>query len=434
MGFGLSVVIPVWNKWSLTKDCLASLAQCVRTGGDGEDLEVLVVDNGSSDATSEACAPTGQRLFGARFRYLRLPQNRNFAGACNVGAQEAQGKRLFFLNNDTLSQPGWRAPLEKALDADPRLAGVGPLLLYPQVHGFSDRVQHLGVCFGPDMHVSHLHEFLPATHPLCARPRRMQVITAAALCMERALFLRCGGFDEAFVNGFEDVDLCARLHAEQLYFGVEPASRIYHLCGQTPGRADHDAANSAYLNAKGAPSLTPDRHLLLAEDGYRLRLDSWLNFSVGLTPVRGHELERRLCREPEIATARALIAEEPYWMPGYVWLAERLAEERPDEALSLALLASYLFPMPPVLVLALKMIARCGQQARFPHLAEPVSAMVSAAENRIAELRTLRRKLRGRFPELVTDADDLLARDDQFRRGELAAVRRDLRAFSADSL
>ena len=67
----VSVIIPAWNLWEMTAACLRSLAEC----SIGEDLEVLVVDNGSTDATARELEPLGQRLWGADFRALRLPEN-----------------------------------------------------------------------------------------------------------------------------------------------------------------------------------------------------------------------------------------------------------------------------------------------------------------------------------------------------------------------
>ena len=60
-----SVVIPVYNKWELTENCLRSLAATLA----GNSCEIIVVDNASSDATREACPALGQALFGELFRY-----------------------------------------------------------------------------------------------------------------------------------------------------------------------------------------------------------------------------------------------------------------------------------------------------------------------------------------------------------------------------
>ena len=62
----ISCIIPAWNLWETTRACLLSLAE----HSQGEDMDVVVVDNGSTDATREALAPLGEQLFGARFTAL----------------------------------------------------------------------------------------------------------------------------------------------------------------------------------------------------------------------------------------------------------------------------------------------------------------------------------------------------------------------------
>ncbi len=88
----ISVVIPVFNKWELTKACLESLAQHTPSGV----VEVIVVDNGSTDETAHALAPLGKQLFGDLFAPIRWEENRNFGPACNAGAAAARAPMLFF--------------------------------------------------------------------------------------------------------------------------------------------------------------------------------------------------------------------------------------------------------------------------------------------------------------------------------------------------
>ena len=102
----VSVIIPVFNNWELTRQCLSSLAE-----NSPADLEVIVVDNGSTDETATGLEPLGQTLFEKHFRRIRFEENRNFAPACNAGAQAAHSEFLFFLNNDTIIRPGWLPPL-----------------------------------------------------------------------------------------------------------------------------------------------------------------------------------------------------------------------------------------------------------------------------------------------------------------------------------
>src|SRR5205807_1738966 len=94
-----SIVIPVHDQAFYTRVCLASLEP------EQDGAEVLVVDNGSSDATP---ALLGEWADGERRRRaLRFDENLGFGPACNAGAGAAGGELLVFLNNDTFVLPGW---------------------------------------------------------------------------------------------------------------------------------------------------------------------------------------------------------------------------------------------------------------------------------------------------------------------------------------
>lgn len=103
-GMKTSIIIPVLNKWELTKACLESL-RAHTSAADGE-IEVILIDNASKDATPLEAPALGQAFFGAGFVYLPQSVNRNFSASCNIGARAATGDLLFFLNNDTMLTPG----------------------------------------------------------------------------------------------------------------------------------------------------------------------------------------------------------------------------------------------------------------------------------------------------------------------------------------
>ena len=82
----LSIVIPVWNNWHLTKSCIQDLSKL-------KDVEIIIVDNGSSDDTK-----TLDSL--ANLKVIRNLKNEGFAKACNKGYANAQSDVVMFLNND----------------------------------------------------------------------------------------------------------------------------------------------------------------------------------------------------------------------------------------------------------------------------------------------------------------------------------------------
>lgn len=281
-----SIIIPVRNNWDFTRACLKALGRTLR----GEAVEVIVADNASTDVTPQGCPALGASLFGARFHYLRLEQNINFGPASNLGAKNAAGKYLIFLNNDTVPLDGWYRPLLNDFAAFPDIAATGPLLLYPKTAPLGHTVQHLGGFVSSHLHVGHLYEGLPEASPLVKKRRFFQFITAACLVMPRALFFEAGMFDEAFINGFEDVELCARLRQRGKWMTVNPASRVIHYQSQTPGRHAHEKENSALLRQKGLKFFVPDRHLHVERDGLELTLNDW---------------QMPICRSPLLPAAAA---------------------------------------------------------------------------------------------------------------------------------
>ncbi len=262
----LSVIIPVLNKWELTRNCLQSLAQHTS----GHDMEVIVVDNASTDATPAELTALGSSLFGPRFTAIRNNENINFGPASNLGAKAAASGLLFFLNNDTLATPNWLPPLLAALDEEPKPAAVGPLLLY-----MDDTVQHLGMGFSL-AGLGHLYQCYPAAHPVVKNPRRVQGLTAAALLLPKALFFDFGGFYEEYKNGFEDVDLCLHLSHAGHAMRCVSNSVIYHLESQTPGRKGSEEHNSRILGARCGHLVKPDTHLHAVNDGLKPVLNDTL--------------------------------------------------------------------------------------------------------------------------------------------------------------
>ena len=309
-----SVVIPVFNNWELTRDCLRSL----REHTSGVDFEVVVADTASSDATAQELLPLGESLFPGRFLRLHFEENRNFGPACNAGARAATAPLVFFLNNDTLLTPGWFAPLLEALGADDSLGAVGPLLLYPD-----NTVQHLGVTFTPTG-VAHLYKGFPAEHPAVGKKRRLQFLTAAALFMPRSLFLDVDGFYEEYRNGFEDVELSIRIREKGKNLGCVPTSRVYHLESKTPGRVNSEAEkdNSRLLTERYGNAFYIDIHHHGLRDGFQIRVNDWDDISLPVAPKDSKALFDSV--EPNDMNGLVfLLNQNPSWFDG----AERLAAE-----------------------------------------------------------------------------------------------------------
>jgi len=245
-----SVIIPLYNEADLTEACLAALI-----GATPPDLyEVVLVDNGSTDATGALLDSLDGDV-----TIIRNPVNLGFAKACNQGAAAAQGEYLVFLNNDTEPQPGWLEPLVGTADAHPRVGAVGSKLLYPD-----GRLQHAGVWIVDNR----VHGILEGRHRWHGEedgvaeadvPQAVQAVTAAAMLVRASAFAEVGGFDEGYWNGNEDLDLCLQLGAAGWTVVYQPASRVVHLeSASGPERWSKVGENMLRLTARWHGRVTPD--------------------------------------------------------------------------------------------------------------------------------------------------------------------------------
>ena len=252
-----SIIIPVWNKVELTMQCLTELAKVT----DEVSYEVIVVDNGSTDDTATFLASLGGDV-----QIISNRENLGFAKACNQGAQAARGKYLVFLNNDTVPLEGWLRALVSEVDSDGDVAVVGSKLLYPD-----QTVQHAGVAVDRLLRPYHLYQGSDHRASAVNRRRELNAVTAACLLIRRSMFVDVGGFDEGYVNGFEDADLCFKVREKGGRIVYQPRSVLYHLESQTPGRKQHDERNATRLRERwGAHWWLTDEDLHCHTDGYKI--------------------------------------------------------------------------------------------------------------------------------------------------------------------
>jgi GT2 family glycosyltransferase len=254
-----SIVIPVYNLAAVTRRCLDHL---LAEPAAAVDREIIVVDDASRDTTAALLASYGNRI-----RVVTHAQNAGFAVACNDGAAIAEGRDLVFLNNDTVPLPGWLDALAGYADAHPRAAVVGAKLLYPD-----STIQHAGMAIDGNRHPRHIYVGFPADHPAVNKSRRFQIVTGGCFLIRREAFAQAGGFDTAYLNGFEDVDLCLRLGelGHEVHYCHE--SVLFHLESVSEGRRDRDDRNHRLYRARWEDRVEVDDWRYYLEDGL-LRID-----------------------------------------------------------------------------------------------------------------------------------------------------------------
>jgi GT2 family glycosyltransferase/glycosyltransferase involved in cell wall biosynthesis len=253
----VSIVIPVWNKLPFTRQCLDRIW---RNTGAAVTWEVIVVDNGSSDGTREHFEGGG--ALPGPVVYHRNPTNLGFARGNNIGARLARGRYLLFLNNDTLVQPGWLEEMVRLAERDPAVGVVGIKQLFP----YTGTIHHTGIVFTAGGIPQHLYPHADARLPHVNKQREYQAVTGACLLIPKDLFERCGQFDDGYLNGYEDVDLCLAVRRAGRKVVCCTSAFIYHYGQITEGRTLDDDANARRFAEKWKGTLRVDEGDYLRQD------------------------------------------------------------------------------------------------------------------------------------------------------------------------
>jgi N-acetylglucosaminyl-diphospho-decaprenol L-rhamnosyltransferase len=223
----VSVCIANWNCRDYLRACLESLHDQPQ----GVRLETIVVDNGSADGAADMVAREFPEVV-----LVRNGVNLGFARANNQAAARARGRYLFFLNNDTLLPPGTLRRLVEFAEAHPEAGIVGPRL--------RDGAGQLQVSYRQRptlatlLHRTTLLRWTGLLRSAYWRYRRqdfepegtraVEVLMGAAMLLPREVFTACGGWDEDFTFGGEDLDLSLRV-GRQRQLIYHPSVEITHF-------------------------------------------------------------------------------------------------------------------------------------------------------------------------------------------------------------
>ena len=245
-----SIIIPVFNN----SDYIKQYLDVLYTVTPNHLFELIIVNNASTDGTKEFLNEFAKTY--PNVKVIHNQENLGFAKACNQGARAAKGKYLVFLNNDTIPLKDWLEEMLKIIETEKNVGIVGSKLLYP-----NNTIQHAGVAiadFLQSICPYHIHRKSPADAPEVNVVKDYQAVTGACMLIPKELFDRLGGFDEGFLNGYEDVDLCFQVREAGYRVVYTPKSVLYHFESISEGRFKAEKENEKRLQEKWAGKIEPD--------------------------------------------------------------------------------------------------------------------------------------------------------------------------------
>jgi len=207
----ISIIIVNYNGKTYLEKCLDSLSKITY-----KNYEIILVDNNSEDDSIEFV----KKHYPLNI-IIKLDRNYGYAYPNNVGAKNAKGELLLFLNNDTWVDSKFISEMINVLNHDKNIAICQSLILQPngEVDSSGDFIDEIGVSFSSKEKVDDTRTILSAK--------------GASMLVRKDVFESLGGFDEKFFVSFEDVDFGWRSWILGYRAVVCPKSIVSHVGGQT---------------------------------------------------------------------------------------------------------------------------------------------------------------------------------------------------------
>ncbi|WP_446469685.1 glycosyltransferase family 2 protein [Xenorhabdus stockiae] len=264
----LSIIIPSYNK----KESLMSLLALLnKQSADFSDFEVIVVDDGSSD---ETCLAVTKLDYNYKIKYIYVPdEGFRVARARNIGAKNAQGELLAFVDADVLLPSYFVQSVIKFHSYNPQSVSIGYVYgLYSEnkwdlkvdlddVDSTIRKMKEQGI--GKDIRQNSYEKF---NYKLCSMPAPWVFLWGTIFSVEKELFEKVGCFDEHFTSwGGEDIDLGFRLHKANSKFHLFEGIEGVHLSHPENDEINYktNLENKKYISEKYNDEMTD---LLIKEE------------------------------------------------------------------------------------------------------------------------------------------------------------------------
>jgi GT2 family glycosyltransferase len=277
----VDVIIVSYNSRDYLAACLASLERH-RPGEGGPRLRVHVFDNASSDGSADTVAASFPHVM-----LVRSDRNLGFASAANRLVAASDADHVLLLNPDTAFTEDIVTPLLHVIETDPRIALVGPRLVYPDgtQQPSGERLPTLRYELARNLHGTKagrllrpfidLPAIIDATRKLHlgdgSTPRAVEFLWATCWLLRIADARRYGPFDECFTTYDEDADLCRRLADDSRLVLYVPSVSLVHVGGASSDPAHKQrliriGRTRYYRRRGGLPAALAYRAILLGAD------------------------------------------------------------------------------------------------------------------------------------------------------------------------
>lgn len=226
----ISAIVPTYNRADLVQSIVGNLRGQTRPPD-----QVIVVDNGSRDATQMVARELGAEL-------IVFAENRGFAAAVNEGVRQAWGDWLLIVNNDVVLEAEWLERILEAVEQEKALFATGKLLQKGdsgRLDGSWDLVSRAAYAWRCG--------YGRRDGAVWSARRKIHFPPMTAALFHRQVFERVGLLETRFESYYEDVDFgvrCALAGLEGIY---EPAAVAVHIGHATFGKR---AARVLYLSAR----------------------------------------------------------------------------------------------------------------------------------------------------------------------------------------
>jgi GT2 family glycosyltransferase len=239
----VTVIIISYNTRGMTLECLQNL---YANGGEAS-MEVYVVDNASSDGSTDAIRDAFPQV-----HLIRNEENRGFGPANNQAIRLAAGKYVLLLNSDAFPRPHAIDRLVAYLDAHPDTAVVGPKLLNKdgshQLSCYRFPSPWRATCEYLGLTAAFPNSRLFGDFRNCSQEREVDFVIGACMLIRRAAIAEVGLFDEEFFFYGEETDWCRRFHNKGWKVNFTIDAEAYHLNGAS-GAAQPDAVFNEFRGA-----------------------------------------------------------------------------------------------------------------------------------------------------------------------------------------